>query len=113
MTFPMAAPPFDAFCPRNDQVALWAHGRSDSCCEIRRASSARHRFLRAFGLARNSESPLVMPASMGDLAMPCPGLFTHSVSALASAAIFLRVRDGPGYAMLRLSRRAGRSPAAH
>src|SRR5918994_7988501 len=22
MTFPMAAPPFDAFCPRNDQVAL-------------------------------------------------------------------------------------------
>src|ERR687890_2379634 len=27
MTFPMAAPPFDAFCPRNDQVALWAPGR--------------------------------------------------------------------------------------
>jgi hypothetical protein len=23
----MAAPPFDAFCPRNDQVALWAPGR--------------------------------------------------------------------------------------
>src|SRR5918997_3289946 len=68
------------------------YGRSDSCCEIRRPSSGRHRFLRAFGLSRNRESPLVMPTSMGDLAMPCPGLLTHSVSALASAAIFLRVR---------------------
>jgi hypothetical protein len=34
----------------------------------------------------------VRPASMGDLAMPCPGLLTRSVLALASAAIFLRVR---------------------
>jgi len=68
------------------------YGRSERCREIRRPSSRGHRRLRAFGSSRNSESPLVMPASMGDLAMPCPGLLTRSVSALASAAIFLRVR---------------------
>src|SRR5215208_2704413 len=35
MTFPMAAPPFEALCPGNDQVALWAPGRGGAEDDVR------------------------------------------------------------------------------